>query len=508
MRYKVLFSLLIAASCSVQLSLAQSLSISRSFINAESAVVNQPSNTDTFSISMSGFSNDLRITTLDPFELSSDGLNFNDTLVISNSLSNTTITIHVRFIPSLADVVYRAPITFQDNNFTLNDKVYLMGNSMAPAQSLSVCSWNIKWFGLPSQCNCDTALSLKNAAALLKEINADVYALQEIASINHLQRLVQELGTDFSYIVADYCSQISDPTQVGYDNCQKLAYIYNNTKVSNEGSFGLLRSTYPAQLGINSPHYYFASGRWPLVLKAKLLNNSQEFLLVNMHGKAFAGSSEHNRRAAATVRMTDSLNTHFNNTNVVVLGDYNDLLEGAITTGFIISPYDYLLNNGFTGLSLPSLFPGEVTYIGSPGSIIDNISVSDYAALSIIPKATTIIREAELSIENYRNTTSDHLPIMTFLRTNVATKTNDISAIEKLFSLVNPSHSLSIQVPHQFINSNTSVSISNLVGERLWSKDYSKTERIHYGLDQFNSGIYIVSIQNGSHKESHKLFIR
>lgn len=330
---RVIIIIFVASIGFTQQLIAQSLSISRKFINVESAAVSQPSAIDTFSLVMNNFSGDLRMVTSFPFQLSGDGLLFNDTLLIDNNLSNTNVTVYVRFVPNQADIVFREHISFQDDIFTINQKVYLVGTSIAPAQSVSVCSWNMKWFGLPTQCNCDTALSLKNAAALIKEINADVFALQEVVSIDHLQRIVQELGQNFTYVISDYGSQISNNTQLGYANCQKLAYIYNQTKITNEGTFGLLRSTYPAQQGTSSPYYYFASGRWPLVLKAKVINSTtnQSFMLLNIHGKAYATSTDHNRRAGAAVVMADSLNGIFANENILLIGDYNDLLEGAIT---------------------------------------------------------------------------------------------------------------------------------------------------------------------------------
>lgn len=58
----------------------------------------------------------------------------------------------------------------------------------------------------------------------------------------------------------------------------------------------------------------------------------------------------------------------------MVIGDYNDYLEGSMVAGNINSPYKYFLDNGFTGISLPSKYPGQSTYVGSTDHIIDNVA--------------------------------------------------------------------------------------------------------------------------------------
>lgn len=156
---------------------------------------------------------------------------------------------------------------------------------------------------------------------------------------------------------------------------------------------------------------------------------------------------------------------------------------------------------------MPSLFPGEITYIASPGSLIDNVCVSDQAYPSVIPNATIILREADFSIDNFKSTTSDHLPIITYLRTNTVTRTTDVIK-DKLYSLVNPANGLQIKVPNQFKNIHSSIQLTDISGKKLWSKEYIFESQITEEINFLQPGIYLVTIHNEQHAEAHKLFIR
>lgn len=484
---------------------AQSIILSSTFKKIEHMGAAIPSQVDTILFSFANFTGNLQIITGAPFEISGDNISYNDTITISSSLSNQTLPLYIRIVPSNQDSMYRGEIIFKDNSAVLNKKVFVIGASIAEQQVVSYCTWNMRWFGSPSQCNCDTAIANDNAMNIMREVGADVYALQEIVSIPNLEKLVKKLGVNYHYIVSDYCSQIDDPTITGYESCQKLAFVVDTTKVKLQGSFGLLRSTYPLQQGTSSPYYYFSSGRWPFAIKTSITNYSDTIYFVNLHAKAFAGSADHNRRAGGALRMTDSLNGFFSQQKVVVLGDYNDKLEGAITQGFTVSPYNYMLQNGFKGITLPSRFLGQTTYLGSSNSLIDNITMNIPAYSAHIAGTTAILKEVDNAFDNFGNSTSDHLPVLSYLRLNKPNSTN-IVLQEKKCSLVQPNGRFfyaKIPYSHQPVT----LRISTLNGHVVYEGIFLNTNIIQHSFDWLNGGIYLVEFRSTDFIEHHKWLI-
>ncbi len=479
----------------------QHITLSKSFAKITGTSLSVPSAVDSVIINFTGFANDVNVTTVSPFQVSIDGANFTDSLVLPLSMSGTNVLVFIRTLPNQNDETYRAEVRFKDGAFLLNDRIYLIGSSILPSQAITACTWNIKWFGSPTYCSCDTALSRMNATTILKELDADVIALQEIVSIPQLQKVTSSLGAKYSYVIADYGSQVQSSNSSGYQAAQKLAYIYNSQKLQKISDFGLLRSTYPALQGITSPYYYYASGRWPYGLKLKVLSTNEEFHFFNIHGKAFAGSAEHNRRVGGAIEMADELNATLPNSKIVITGDFNDLLEGAISTGFTVSPYDYMFKNNFKGITLPSLFPGQGSYVGSSSSLIDNYVVSDRAYYAYVPNSTIILKEVDLTTPNFKNTTSDHLPVLSSFWVSTTTNLNERSITKNNFTIVQPNKSLLIQGKENKVRK---VTIHSLDGKLLFSKSYSSSEKIEEALHDIAKGVYVINIQAEDKVETQK----
>lgn len=483
---------------------AQTVSFSKQFVKLESGAPNIASVNDTVTCNFLSFNSSPKLVTTAPFEISVDGINYDDTIIVQSLVNN--VPIYIRSIFAGPDLSARAEIKVLDNNFILSDRIHLLGSSISSSQSISMLTWNIKWFGLSSKCFCDTAVARANVTQILSELDADIFALQEIANADMLQQVVNNLGTKYDYVISDYCSQIQSPSVSGYATCQKLAFIYNKNKLDNVGQYGLLKSTFPTQSGTSSPYYYFASGRWPYTISFVPKNTSDTLRLVNIHGKAFAGSSEHNRRAGGALKMTDSLNAVYPNKKIVVLGDYNDKLEGANTQGFSLSPYDYMLTNGFVGITKPSLFPGQSTYAGSGNSIIDNYVFSNAASNDYIPNSTFILEELDDAIFDYRNSTTDHYPVLSHIRINAITEIVDYKK-ESNFKIVQPNGKRLFLKIENDENKEVSVSVYSMLGQLVFNKSYHSESQIKENLDFLNSGMYVVSVRIGSQFATQKWLV-
>jgi endonuclease/exonuclease/phosphatase family metal-dependent hydrolase len=479
----------------------QTVSSNKYLVKTEEATQNIPSALDTLALTFNGFSNDLVLKTQFPFQLSFDAVNFSDSIA-SPLASGLNRRVYVRLFSNQKNKTYRSEIEILNGANSLNDKIYLIGSTIESAEAISVGTWNIKWFGLPTKCGCDTNLARENVTTLLKELDLDIIALQEIVNEDQLSQVVHDLGPEYRYVLANYASQVQSQSSSGYLEAQKLAYIYNQTRIQRTGNYGLLKSTYPSQQGSNSPYYYFASGRWPFVFSGQAISTGEKFTFLNIHGKAFSGSTEHNRRAGAALEMTDALNTNLPNEKIIVTGDYNDLLEGAITSGFSASPYAYMLQNNFVGITLPSVFPGENTYLGISTSLIDNFVVSDRASFAYVPNSTLILKEASKAIFDFRNTTSDHIPVISHFYTSLSTalieEPNSKTDFQVLFRTDN---SLRIRGKELLVRR---IHVYSLDGKLIFEKKYQKGERIQEELGSLSNGLYVVSIETKSGIEYHK----
>ena len=162
------------------------------------------------------------------------------------------------------------------------------------------------------------------------------------------------------------------------------------------------------------------------------------------------------------------------------------------------------MNNGFTGITLPSLFPGEQTYLGATNSLIDNYVASSSSYQQYIPNSTIILREADFAIDSFKSTTSDHLPVLSFFKTNSANTGIETVVKENLFKLVQLAEgNFYILLPDDY-QEKVHVSIYSYDGKKVFSKNYNPNEEIRESLNWLNKGIYLVQIKTDKLMETHK----
>ena len=229
--------------------------------------------------------------------------------------------------------------------------------------TLDIVTWNLEWFGAPWKSKNSNSISeqLNSVTNKIREINADVYALQEVvidyARGDNLKILVDELnkGEDiwegvysdsYYYFSNDYPSQ-------------RICYIYKKETVIKMEAFPMFKSEY------SSGNADWASGRLPFRLKAEvnINGNYTEIQFINIHAKCCKSKNSPNRRRNDAVQLIKKLNTTFLNDNVIVLGDYNDYINKSMDGGS--SPYEvfYVDNNKY--------------YKHVVGTGIDHISISN-----------------------------------------------------------------------------------------------------------------------------------
>jgi endonuclease/exonuclease/phosphatase family metal-dependent hydrolase len=480
-------------------------SYNQRLINTGGTLAGTSSPPSTFSFTMSHISGLFEAFAPIPFEISRDGINYAHYIAYDSTYDGIQQNMFVRINPVLPNKVYRSLLTFKANGKSISEKIHLLGSSIPSYSSLKTFQWNIRWLGDPVNCTCDTNLSKTNAIQILKDAKADVYALQEVVSIQQLQQIKTALGSQYEAKYATSCSGAPNSSSPNFAGCQKLAFIFDTTKISSLGEFSLLASTYATDTSVNSGYYCFASGRYPYVLKAKLklLNGASDTVsIVNIHAKASGTLSDYDRRACGAAKMRDSLNALFPGKKLLILGDYNDYLEGTHVTGQTVSPYQVLLNSNFSGITLPSVYNGQTTFVGSSNHLIDNIVCNDVLFPKYIDSSCFIFTEPLSYIDNFLATTSDHYPLMSYWQFPFGQEPNqidDINASNTHLILQNPSFNQLVIHNKRGTEEDAVIRVFDITGKLIWqtkTRLQSNTTLIPCGFVM--PGLYAVTIQTNT----------
>ena len=468
-----------------------------------------------FSFTTTNVTGEYTLTVPTPFSLSKDGISFASLINYTAAEVQSPKTVWVRCAPTVSGQTYSNTILFQSGTWSDN-KVSLNANSIIPPitvlDTLKIVNWNIEWFG-GSLGPADDNLQQQNVQTVLNNINADIYALQEVVSASRLQNVVSQMP-GYSFIIGDdFCSngvQVSSCV-----SAQKLAYIYKTNRVS-------LRNRYPVlKFGSANASYNWSSGRFPYLMDADVTINgaTQRLVLVNVHAKANTSDFivSYNRRKAGAAELRDSLITQYGSSNVIVLGDLNDDLDKTITTQIApdttTSWIDFKIDN--INFSLPSL-PLSLARIPSTASypdIIDHAIISNELNASYVSGSARILRsQVESWIPSYSTTTSDHYPLETrFIWSNATVSRRKMSPVISSQKENIRWTATDNQIRLMFNNPQNEVGFVNIMdinGRLLYNQKISITkganlQQIHFKLPL--DGIYLIQLTRGSKQDIIKI---
>lgn len=254
--------------------------------------------------------------------------------------------------------------------------------------SFDVVTWNLEWFPKQGPVTVD---SLKN---IIEIINAEVYALQEINNVNEFNQLLNSLD--------NYDGYSTNSSNLN------LAFIYKNDLIVD--------SIYTI---LSSENYFFA-GRPPLVLELNF--NNEKYYIINNHFKCCGdgildlndSGDEEYRRYNALLLIKEYVDLNLTNSNVIILGDLNDLIEESfsnnIFTPIINDSLNYLISDKYIPLqnssnwSFPN-WPSHLDHIVITHQLFDNL-------IDINQDVRTIRVDNYFgSFQLYDNLISDHLPV-------------------------------------------------------------------------------------------------
>jgi len=278
---------------------------------------------------------------------------------------------------------------FPDPRTDLTDRI-------GAADTLEIAAWNVKNFpcGNPSfstQCRSDADETPELLADLITSMDLDLVAIEEIADEDAFNETVQRLPEHEGILSTD---------TYGDGSYQKIGYIYRSTVLS-AGTESLLfggSDAFPRP-ALQTEFTWTGPG------------GTTSFLAIAVHLKAGETNDDESRRADAIAQMaayTRNLVDGSGNDNIVMLGDFNETLDGAGATAF-----DPFRDDTRYRIRTEDPFEdGEATFIPS-GVILDHIVTTAAldAAIGGAAVSATIPR-VDQDVSSYRDRLSDHLPVV------------------------------------------------------------------------------------------------
>jgi endonuclease I len=393
-----------------------SLACSNQAMNFEYVSANETSATQNYQLSFNNLEGDITVTASEHFQISTDGSIWNTTLNIAQTAVSPQ-TIQVRFAPTKEFIRGANGNISHEAQGAASKTVSLSSamssdisdaNNLGHDKTLDIVSWNVEWFGAPSKSKHASSFDqqLTAVSAKMIELNADIYALQEAVKddlngdfITPLVNKLNELaGSDrFEAAVGPrYSYDFNAPTSTF--PAQRICFIYDKNTVKNKGDFSMFSNLYQDKSTTNIDGYtgsagsFWASGRLPHMMEADVTINgvTETISFINFHAKCCDDS--YDRKLADASFLLDEMNTAYSDKNLVVLGDYNDYVDGSMTSGKT-SPYASWYTN-----------KTNFDHVVTASSNIDHISISNelYDEYQLLDNSSS---ESNVSI-------SDHSPIM------------------------------------------------------------------------------------------------
>lgn len=341
-------------------------------------------------------------------------------------------------------------------------------------------TWNIEWFGSATNGPQDRDLQLRNAANVIRTIDADLYALQEISDNNFFRGLLDTLGAGWKGFVAPIVQT------------QRTAYIYKASTIDSVSA------------GFTFTTGDWANGRWPyeFVFDATINNITKRIHTVNIHGKATQDNpqTDYNRRLADAQQLKTWSDANRSTQNYVILGDYNDDVDVS-TVNNLPSPYANFVNDSLNYKVVTKSLSLRRLQSQTSGEMIDHIMISN--ELYGVHMDSTERVENPSYIGSYLSTTSDHFPIWTRfdfarLSSQSAEKKQPISfALQQNYpNPFNPSTTIAYQLAS---TSDVQLDVFDVLGRKVSTLVNARQAigayRVNFNASRLSSGVYFYRLQ-------------
>ncbi|MDR3328526.1 MAG: endonuclease/exonuclease/phosphatase family protein [Prevotellaceae bacterium] len=303
------------------------------------------------------------------------------------------LSVYVRFAPGcsgFADSAVSGSVILLDAQRRRLGSVAVAGvvrqEGSGGGTPFKVATFNAEWLGCPTYGPEDEALQMRNVAEVIRGVNADVMALQEVTDnpTKATDTLLMLLGSAWGGYVKTYSN----------GSCaQSEAIVYRKSRVALNGTPRLMNDAGSATA--------WSSGRFPVEFDLTV-DGKTPLTLINLHAKAYSDAESYARRVAAAQGLKTLLDgSSYSAKPIIVAGDYNDRATGSTCSSCGESPYKNFVDDTARYRFLTQQY----------SSSIDHLMIS--AALFSLYVEGSTARETAVTgaIPSYSATTSDHTPI-------------------------------------------------------------------------------------------------
>ena len=339
--------------------------------------------------------------------------------ILQAAANNIPVVVYVRFSPSQNDLDFTGAVSLNTASVS-NTTINLKGTSIDPVNTLEIVNWNLEWFGSTTLGPVNDVLQQSNVQTVLQNVGADMYGLVEVVDEARLAAVVGNMP-GYSYVISNFGSHTNTseaaPTALG--DAQKLAFVYKTSLFSNITTGPLLSQGINSAADLTNPAYnYFASGRFPFMMKADVTLNgiTKTIRFVLLHAKANTSptATSYARRKSGSDTLQYTLNNLYPTDNIIILGDINDDLDQTITDGIVPPTTSYVaFTTDIANFSSPTLslsLAGKKSTV-SYNDMIDHVIVSNEMGNYYMNNSATVLTDVTSLINNYGSTTTDHYPV-------------------------------------------------------------------------------------------------
>ena len=382
---------------------------------------------------------------------------------------------HTRLLKRIQRAIFILFVGFSASSQTIEDI------SFGTDDTFEIVTWNIERFPKKNQ------TTIAYVHRILKAIDADVYAIQEVDNIDDFNQLVSGLSGYEGYLESAYFAG--------------LAYIYKKELVQINSIYEIYTTA----------EYWKAFPRSPMVMD--LTFNGERMIIINNHfkccGDGFLETTNENdeeaRRYKASMLLKQYIDTNFADLNVLLVGDLNDRLTDTDTNN-VFTPYfddsenykfvDYEIAVGnSTGWSFPS-WPSHLDHI-----LITNELFDEYAHEDTVIEVIKLEEYITGGWNMYDNDITDHRPVAFKFKLNQALNTADEVFQTKHFTnYPNPFIAKTIFSFSTFLEQGK-IEIFNVIGQKVFSNKIAIGQRsVIWDPKNFPSGIYIARLSVNNRK--------
>lgn len=256
---------------------------------------------------------------------------------------------------------------------------------------LVVGNWNIEWFGSVMEGPTDETLQQSNALKIMKSMDADLWALQEIVDPASMTKLAADLGGYEALPSSD--ASVEGGTEV-YANPgeQKLGIVFRQSRIAVKGARLVLRES--------ALHF---NGRAPMEVDLETKPGNTPITIIIVHAAPGTDAASYEKRKLGSAAIKAFLDSKPDGALVMIAGDFNDGLEASSFSGQP-TPYTDILNDSAYAFTTKGLKSPRYP------RVIDHQLVTDDLAKAVRASSAKVI-DGDSLVTDFVDTTSDHDPV-------------------------------------------------------------------------------------------------